>query len=129
LQLQSGLSQSFYLASASSATTLDFALALRPRYSTGQTVSVFIDGIEKATYTASSTAWTLQHTDLGNLTAGSHLLAFKGNAIYAVTGDTTAYLDAVKVNVSPVPEPESYAMLLAGLGLLGFMARRRQQTV
>ena len=25
----------------------------------------------------------------------------------------------------PVPEPESYAMLLAGLGLLGFIARRR----
>ena len=29
--------------------------------------------------------------------------------------------------VAPVPEPESYAMLLAGLGLLGFMARRRKQ--
>jgi hypothetical protein len=26
---------------------------------------------------------------------------------------------------SPVPEPETYAMLLAGLGLLGFMARRK----
>ena len=28
--------------------------------------------------------------------------------------------------VSAVPEPETYAMLLAGLGLLGFLARRRQ---
>ena len=30
-------------------------------------------------------------------------------------------------NVSPVPEPETYAMLLAGLGLMGGMARRRKQ--
>jgi len=28
--------------------------------------------------------------------------------------------------VSPIPEPETYAMLLAGLGLLGFAARRRK---
>ena len=28
----------------------------------------------------------------------------------------------------PVPEPEAYAMLLAGLGLIGFMARRRKET-
>lgn len=27
-----------------------------------------------------------------------------------------------------IPEPETYAMLLAGLGLLGFMARRRKET-
>lgn len=30
------------------------------------------------------------------------------------------------VSVSAVPEPESYAMLLAGLGVLGFISRRRQ---
>jgi hypothetical protein len=27
---------------------------------------------------------------------------------------------------SPIPEPESYAMMMAGLGLLGFIARRRK---
>ena len=29
--------------------------------------------------------------------------------------------------VSPIPEPETYATLLVGLGLVGFMARRRKQ--
>jgi len=29
--------------------------------------------------------------------------------------------------VAAVPEPETYAMMLAGLGLLGYMARRRKQ--
>lgn len=28
---------------------------------------------------------------------------------------------------APIPEPETYAMMLAGLGLLGFVARRRKQ--
>ncbi|MDR2014248.1 MAG: FxDxF family PEP-CTERM protein [Azoarcus sp.] len=31
------------------------------------------------------------------------------------------------VNVTTVPEPEAYAMLLAGLGLMGAMARRRRR--
>jgi hypothetical protein len=30
-------------------------------------------------------------------------------------------------NVTPVPEPETYAMLLAGLGLMGVISRRRAQ--
>jgi hypothetical protein len=32
------------------------------------------------------------------------------------------------IGVTPVPEPQTYAMFLAGFGLLGFMARRRKQT-
>lgn len=35
-----------------------------------------------------------------------------------------SYLDNVSV-MTAVPEPESYAMMLLGLGLLGFMARRK----
>ena len=34
---------------------------------------------------------------------------------------------AVGVGVPAIPEPETYAMMLAGLGLLGFVARRRRQ--
>ena len=33
----------------------------------------------------------------------------------------------VGVFAIPVPEPETYAMMLAGLGLMGFVARRRKQ--
>lgn len=36
-----------------------------------------------------------------------------------------AFGDCVGVLLSPVPEPTTYAMLLAGLGLLGYTARRR----
>lgn len=33
----------------------------------------------------------------------------------------------VKLTVTPVPEPETISMLLAGLGLMGLMARRQQR--
>jgi hypothetical protein len=36
---------------------------------------------------------------------------------------------SLTVVTSPVPEAETYAMLLAGLGLVGFMARRRSLSV
>jgi hypothetical protein len=34
---------------------------------------------------------------------------------------------SVSFATAPIPEPETYAMLLAGLGFLGFMERRRKQ--
>lgn len=37
-----------------------------------------------------------------------------------------APIDNVSFSTAPVPEPGSWAMLLAGLGLVGFVARRRQ---
>jgi len=31
------------------------------------------------------------------------------------------------IATSPVPEPETYGMMAAGLGLIGFMGRRRSK--
>lgn len=36
-------------------------------------------------------------------------------------------LSNYRAYAAPIPEPETYAMLIAGLGLVGFMARRRKQ--
>ncbi|EGF33306.1 hypothetical protein IMCC9480_724 [Oxalobacteraceae bacterium IMCC9480] len=41
-------------------------------------------------------------------------------------GNSGAVLD--NVSVSAVPEPSTYALMLGGLGLMGFMARRRKQS-
>ena len=45
---------------------------------------------------------------------------------YGGQGLGTAWGTAFVSEANPVPEPETYAMMLAGLGLLGFMARRKK---
>ena len=43
------------------------------------------------------------------------------------TGGTMRGVDQITQNITAaVPEPETYAMLMAGLGLMGFIARRRR---
>ncbi|SEP97002.1 PEP-CTERM sorting domain-containing protein [Nitrosomonas ureae] len=48
-----------------------------------------------------------------------------GIALGSVWESTTRY---DYVNVTAVPEPETYAMLLAGLGIIGFMSLRRKES-
>jgi hypothetical protein len=43
-----------------------------------------------------------------------------------VAGMQYSFLDNVSVEVTPVPEPETCALMLAGLSLVGFAARRRK---
>jgi len=52
-----------------------------------------------------------------------YLLGF--NDSYIGDADYDDFVVGIKF-VSAVPEPETYAMLLAGLGLIGFSARRRR---
>ncbi|QDQ26683.1 PEP-CTERM sorting domain-containing protein [Chitinimonas arctica] len=58
------------------------------------------------------------------LGAGSHTLTLTGKGQGWVGG---AYSMNMSASPVPVPEPESYAMLLAGLGVMGAIARRRNK--
>ena len=53
------------------------------------------------------------------------VLGYNDSAGSATLGDWDDFV--VGVNVTAVPEPETYALMLAGLGAMAFVARRRQQ--
>ena len=76
---------------------------------------------------------------IGDDVAGQKLLG-PGSYFFKITGDTDGWglnIDGVAANgvengayffnasAAPVPEPETWAMLLAGLGLVGLQLRRR----
>lgn len=58
-----------------------------------------------------------------NLSFNARYVQFALNSNY---GDSYTGLAEVKFFTTAVPEPETYAMLLAGLGLMGAVARRRK---
>jgi hypothetical protein len=60
-------------------------------------------------------------TTFTGVTAGTYDFSILGTVDGATAGTELDH-----IVVTGVPEPETYAMMLAGLGLLGFMARRRR---
>jgi hypothetical protein len=59
---------------------------------------------------------------------GSGVFPVANDYYFAVSGNATGSLGGqyvFAVSTLPVPEPETYAMLLAGLGIIGAVARRR----
>ena len=70
-------------------------------------------------------AWTFgaaPATHTVSLTAGSYYYSVFGG----VPG-TASYAIASAVTTAPVPEPETYALLGAGLGVIGFVVSRRRR--
>ena len=66
--------------------------------------------------------WTLGTISLAGLAPTDQILF---HAVWSGASDGAESFFLLPTN--PVPEPETYAMMLAGLGLLGFVARRRRQ--
>lgn len=82
--------------------------------------------VSSTTYTLSATAPTRITFGLGNVDAVS-FTSFGGTAHAGYAGSQATFgLDTLTI-AAAVPEPETYAMLLAGLGLMGAVARRRNK--
>lgn len=101
-------------------------------------------GITSSVLTAGTTYWFAAST-IGLGGAGPYYVSqhyqntdgIVDNGTFWFSNDSTgAYFDgraisteiAFSVTISAVPEPETCAMLLAGLGLVGFAARRKRAT-
>ncbi|HZV65296.1 MAG TPA: FxDxF family PEP-CTERM protein [Telluria sp.] len=69
--------------------------------------------------TGATDNWTLSSA---NLAAGDYYVLVSGSMAGQSAGKYLA-----DISLAPVPEPETYAMLLGGLGMLGFTARRRKR--
>ena len=114
-------------------------------FSSSVTDDIYLAGLKGATslgLTADSgfqhVTYTSDFLNFGNVTSRSFGLTFSGQSIatginttdqllnsFGTDGTGTFSADPAPV-VTSIPEPESSTMLLAGLGLMGFVSRRRK---
>ena len=121
-----------------SLTSNAFDIVVTPQFSS------FYEGTYRMSYLAYTVLEDLSTTTTPNwVQVGSgvgsktwqRINARPGNFEVLISGAAAGYLNGggpyagfytAQVLAAPIPEPETYAMMLAGLGLLGLRARRRR---
>jgi choice-of-anchor C domain-containing protein len=95
-----------------------------------KSMNVLVDGATLANFSVDTTgragsdaSWI--HAAL-NFTADSNSTAIEFDSL-DTSGVFGPFLDGVSLDVSPVPEPETYALMLAGLAVVGAAAKRRRK--
>ncbi len=68
--------------------------------------------------------WADKLVDFGN---GGQFKISMDTLQFTFDGEVQDQTYNIEMVTAPIPEPETYALMLAGLGLVGFMARRRKQ--
>jgi len=121
--------------SVTSSINLDSILGLtnlRARLYTGsthQTGAVAVNELISAWGTTVNYSPTVSSTTVVlnplTLSAGTYTLQIKGTVSGSAGGSYAGVLNIAQ----PVPEPETYAMLLCGMGLISLMAKRRDKQV
>ncbi len=92
-------------------------------FGTHKTTTTLLNETVTGTNSTSGNQWVLETYSFKALSNGKALLTFSAPGC----GDTYGgALDGV--SITAVPEPETYALFLAGLGLMGAVARRNRKT-
>jgi len=116
-------------ATSALATVLKLSYDSQPELISGCTSSIVCsivtpyEIISTTVYTLSWNNFTPQSGSGDSFTGPRFSLAANSTS----ASGTTVALWKLSPTISAVPEPETYAMFLAGLGLLGFVSRRRKQ--